>query len=230
VDAMFAQLELPSARQERIACLVSQHGPLVDAIAESHRLNARIARARQGLLDGVLDTATTKAAITDAEAGLARLVETPHAAIAAVNILTNVSDLWPHMTDEEKHKLILLVPNEAVVDLRTGNVTNSLPKTSFAPLFQVLTEEEGGLISFCGWRPRRDSNPPSIQLPHGFGNGVRCRSYSPPREVAALAGVRRRCSLNYRTTRNLRWTELDRPPIWPNRSSCKPSRPGSWGS
>ena len=63
------------------------------------------------------------------------------------------------MTGEERRDLARLVLSEVNVDLRTGEVKGLLPKAAFAPLFRVLAEEEGGLISVCGWRPRGDSNP-----------------------------------------------------------------------
>jgi hypothetical protein len=44
---------------------------------------------------------------------------------------------------------------------RESTVEAVIPKPAFAPLFRVLSEEDGGLISICGWRPRSDSNLPA---------------------------------------------------------------------
>jgi hypothetical protein len=103
---MFSRLELPRAWQDRVAELVSQDRSHVDVGAERRRLEARIARAREGVLDGVLDSATAKKAILDAEAEIGRLVASPHAAISAAHVLTDLKDLWPHMTDKERHKVV----------------------------------------------------------------------------------------------------------------------------
>jgi site-specific DNA recombinase len=161
VSDLFAQLELPPSWQDRVAELVAHSNEDVDVHAERRRLRDRIVRAQQGLLDGVLDTLTAKKAVSEAEAALADLKETPHVAIAAGTALTDIKNLWPLMTEAEKHEFVRLVLDEAVVDLRTGEVTMLLPKASFAPLFQMFSEEEGGLVRFCGWRPRWDSNPRS---------------------------------------------------------------------
>jgi hypothetical protein len=108
---------------------------------------------KQGVIDGVVDTATARAAITQTENALGALSETPHVAIQAGTILTDIRELWPHMAEEEKRNLVRLVLNEAVVDLRTGDVERLLPKTSFAPLFHILAEDESGLIRFATGDP-----------------------------------------------------------------------------
>jgi len=65
------------------------------------------------------------------------------------------------MTGEERRDLVRLVLVKVEIDLRTGSVGGLIPKPVFAPLFRVLAEEEDGLISVRGWRPRGDSNPRS---------------------------------------------------------------------
>ncbi len=144
MSLLFGGLELPDAWQDRVADLVEQDSRSVDRKVERRRWEQRIARVRQGLIDGLLDTATTKKAITEAEAALAKLSETPHASIAAGSMLTDIGELWPHMTDEERHQLVRLILNEGVVDLKTGEVVRLLPKISFAPLFHILAEQEAG--------------------------------------------------------------------------------------
>ena len=63
------------------------------------------------------------------------------------------------MTGEERRDLVRLVLAKVEIDLRTGGAEGLIPKPAFAPLFRVLAEEEDGLISVCGWRPRGDSGP-----------------------------------------------------------------------
>lgn len=111
VSLLFGGSELPDAWQDRVADLVEQDSRSVDRKVERRRWEQRIARVRQGLIDGLLDTATTKKAITEAEAALAKLSETPHASIAAGSMLTDIGELWPHMTDEERHQLVRLILN-----------------------------------------------------------------------------------------------------------------------
>ena len=161
VSSMFAGLELPLEWRERVRELVAEGSPVADLERERRRLEDKIARVQRGLLDGVLDNETAKAAVREAEAALAALPNRDEAPVGAAEALTDIHELWPHMTGEERRDLARLVLSEVNVDLRTGEVKGLLPKATFAPLFRVLAEEEGGLISVCGWRPRGDSNPRS---------------------------------------------------------------------
>ena len=166
VGDLFGRLELPPSWRQRVVELVECGGDVVDGVGERKRLQGRIARARQGLIDGVLDAATAKAAIKQAEAALAGLRETPHVAIEAGHTLTrHRGAVATHDGGREAQpREAGLI--EAVVHLRSGDVTGLLPKTSFAPLFHVLAEEEGGLIRFCGWRPRGESGSPGAKSPY----------------------------------------------------------------
>lgn len=125
---------------------------------ERRRLEERVTRVRKGLIDGVLDNETAKVAIQEAQAALAALPKPDGAAFQAGEMLTGIRELWPHMTAEERRDLLRLVLARVDIDLRTGSVNGLIPKPAFAPLFRVLAEEEGGLISVCGWRPRGDEN------------------------------------------------------------------------
>ena len=122
-------------------------------------MEEKIRRVRQGLLDGVLDNKTARAEVQKAEAALAALPKLDGAHIQAGEALTDIRQLWPLMSTEERHDLVRLVLAKVEVDLRNGEVEGLIPKPAFAPLFRVLAEEEGGLISVCSWRPRWDSNP-----------------------------------------------------------------------
>jgi hypothetical protein len=117
-------------------------------------LEEKIGRVRQGLVDGVLDNETAKREVLAAEAALATLREQDDAHIQEAEALTDIHQLWPQMTMEERRDLVRLVLAKVEVDLRTGGVEGLTPKPAFAPLFRVLAEEEDGLISVCNWRPR----------------------------------------------------------------------------
>jgi hypothetical protein len=125
------------------------------------RLQSKIARVRQGLLDGVFDNETAKAAVREAEAALGALPRQGNLEITGCEPLTDIPELWPQMTGKERRDLVRLILAEIAVDLGTGDVKGMLPKPTFTRLFRVLAEEEGGLISVCAWRPRGDSNPRS---------------------------------------------------------------------
>jgi len=159
-SSLFARLELPPAWRERVKELVSTGGAGPDVERERQRLSERIARVRRGLIDGILDNETAKAAIREAEAALHALPRPVRASVQAGESLTGIRELWPHMTEEERRDLVRLVLVKVEIDLRTGSVGGLIPKPAFAPLFRVLAEEEDGLISVCGWRPRGDSKLP----------------------------------------------------------------------
>ncbi len=161
VDALFAGLELPSGWRQRVRELVATGNPVPDLERDRSRLQAKIARVRQGLLDGVLDNETAKMAIREAEAALAALPNRDGLEISGCEPLTDIHELWPRMTGEGRRDLVRLVLAEVAVDLRAGEVKAMLPKPTFAPLFREVSEEEDGSISICAWRPRGDSNPRS---------------------------------------------------------------------
>jgi len=110
-------------------------------------------------VDGVLDNETARREVLAAEAALATLREQDDAHIQEAEALTDIHQLWPHMTMEERRDLVRLVVAKVEVDLGTGGVEGLTPRPAFAPLFRVLAEEEDGLISVCDWRPRGDSEP-----------------------------------------------------------------------
>lgn len=131
------------------------------------KLDERIARARQGFLSGVLDDATAKAAIADAERELAALpAPVSTGAVTAGDALVDVHELWPHMTDDERRDLVRMTVDAVAVDLACGEVRGMLPKEHFAPLFHVMADGDGGIRVadwpsheiVRNWRPRSDSN------------------------------------------------------------------------
>ena len=161
VTALFSRLELPSAWRQRVEELVRDGGDGMDAHRERRRLEDKIRRVRQGLVDGVLDNETAKRVVREAEASLTKIVHPSRAIIEETAALTGIRELWPHMTMEERSRLVKMVLATVEVDLKTGAVGGIIPKPAFAPLFRVLAEEDGGLVSVCEWRPRWDSNPRS---------------------------------------------------------------------
>ena len=121
----------------------------------------KIRRVRQGLIDGVLDNETAKRVVREAEASLTKIVHPSRTIIEETAVLTGIRELWPHMTMEERSRLVKMVLATVEVDLKTGALGGIIPKPAFSPLFRVLAEEDGGLISVGAWRPRWDSNPRS---------------------------------------------------------------------
>lgn len=158
VSGLFSHLELPNAWRNRVETLVRCDDDGRDVERERCRLEERIRRVKQGLIDGVLDNKTAKAAVREADAAIHTLPNKNGAPVQAGEALTDIRQLWPHMTAEERRDLVRLVLAKVEVDLRTGTIAGVIPKPAFAPLFRVLAEEEGGLISVCAWRPRSDSN------------------------------------------------------------------------
>jgi hypothetical protein len=161
VSSLFSRLELPPSWRQRVEALARKSSARKDGDRERRRLEEKIRRVRQGLLDGVLDNETARMEVLAAEAALGTLREQDDAHIQEAEVLTDIHQLWPHMTMEERCDLVRLVLAKVEVDLRTGGVEGLTPKPAFAPLFRVLAEEEDGLISVCTWRPRGDSNPRS---------------------------------------------------------------------
>ena len=161
VSSLFSRLELPPSWRQRVEALARKSSTTMDGDRERRRLEEKIRRVRQGLVDGVLDNEAARREVLAAEAALATLREQDDAHIQEGEALTDIHQLWPHMTMEERRDLVRLVLAKVEVDLRTGGVEGLTPKPAFAPLFRVLAEEEDGLISICDWRPRGDSNPRS---------------------------------------------------------------------
>jgi site-specific DNA recombinase len=161
VHEVFSELAMPPAWRERVAELAQHDDKGRDVEAERRRLTGKIGRIRQGLVDGVLENDEAKEAMNEAEAALAVLASAGCEPARAGEVLTDVRELWPHMSDAERRDLVQLVLAKVVVDLRTGEMRAMTPKPAFSTLFAVLGEYEGGLIRVCDWRPRRDSNPRS---------------------------------------------------------------------
>jgi hypothetical protein len=161
MSSLFIRLELPPAWRERVKELVSTGGADLNVERQRQRWEERIVRVRHGLIESILDNETARAAIREAEASLRALPRLDGAFVQAGESLTDMRELWPHMTMEERRYLVRLVLAKVEVELRTGGVEGLTPKPAFAPLVRVLAEEEDGLISVCNWRPRGDSNPRS---------------------------------------------------------------------
>ena len=59
------------------------------------------------------------------------------------------------MTADENHELVRMVLERVEVNVEAGTAEAVIPKPAFAPLFRVLSEEDGGLISICAGDPDR---------------------------------------------------------------------------
>ena len=157
--ALFVELDLPDAWRDRVAALMAEDGDNDSVPRERKRLEDKIMRVQQGLIDGLLDNVVAKAAIKEAQAALAALPRGEAAVhYEAGERLVGICDIWNEMTPDEKHELVRMVLARIEVNVEAGTVEAVIPKPAFAPLFRVLSEEESGLISICGWRPRSDSN------------------------------------------------------------------------
>ncbi len=161
VSSLFSRLELPFKWRQRVEAVVRENDAVVDVEKQRRHLEEKIRRVRQGLVDGVLDYDMAKQTIRATEAALAAIGDAREAVVRPAEVLTDIPELWPKMTPDERSQLVKLVLAKVEIDLRTGTVGGVIPKPAFAPLFRVLAEEEGGLVSFCDWRPRWDSNPRS---------------------------------------------------------------------
>ncbi len=158
IDILFARLVLPHSWRQRVEDLAAERQPEVNITLERGRLEDKIKRVQQGLLDGVLDNETAKDAIREAQAALAVMVTPDVMPVRAGERLTDIRELWPQMNMDERSGFVKLVLARVEVNLRSGDLGGMIPKPAFSPLFWVLAEEESGLISICGWRPRSDSN------------------------------------------------------------------------
>ncbi len=72
--------------------------------------------------------------------------------------LVELRYLWPRMTATERRTAAQMTCEPIAADLRTGVVEAIRPRPAFEPLFRSIAGEEGGVVTFCQWRPRPDSN------------------------------------------------------------------------
>ena len=165
VAAVFSAVRLPSQWRDRVEALAVE--PESNHAAGRAKIEARINRARQGFVAGILDEDAAKSAIRDAERELAALPQ-PDAtkgAVAAGTALSDIHELWPHMTGEERRSVVQMSVYAVVVDLSSGEVLGMLPKDHFAPLFRIISDDDGGIRvadwpddeRVRTWRPRADS-------------------------------------------------------------------------
>ena len=158
VAGLFVELELPQGWRDRVATLMAEDGDRDAVRRERKRLEDKIKRVQQGLIDGLLDGGLAKVAIREAQAALSALPRGDAVHLQAGESLAGIGEIWREMTSHEKHELVRMVLARVEVNVESGTVEAVIPKPAFAPLFRVLSEEDGGLISICGWRPRSDSN------------------------------------------------------------------------
>lgn len=157
IGLMFESMELPKAWQERVRLLTQEDQP--DDLDQQRRYWEReIGRAKAGYKAGVLDVDEAAEMRRTAEAHLADL--RPIAAERAIEsgaTLTNMREIWPRLTADERREAVRITLAAVGVDLRRGEIKAVQPRTDFAPLFQAVSEDEGGVVQFCDWRPRSAS-------------------------------------------------------------------------
>ena len=115
VSGLFVRLELPPAWRERVKELVSTGGAGPGVDRERQRLSERVARVSRGLIDGILDNETARAAIREAEAATHALPRPDGASVQAGESLTGIRELWPLMTGEERRDLGRITPDQGCV-------------------------------------------------------------------------------------------------------------------
>ena len=76
----------------------------------------------------------------------------------AGRVLTDMADAWDSLTRQERHEAVCITITRVNVDVRKGVLVGLEPKPDFEPLFAVVAHEAGGVVWFCDWRPRADSN------------------------------------------------------------------------
>lgn len=151
VDELFESWKQPADWREQIAA------PGDPETAERTQLQARIARTRRALLDGLVDYEETAAELRVLE-GRLKLLEPHTRGSVAGDELTNIRELWPLMSQEERRALVTLVIEDVVLDMDSGTLVRVRPHEDFGPLFDCLAAEESGLLAVVDWRPRSDSN------------------------------------------------------------------------
>jgi hypothetical protein len=95
VSDLFSRLELPRAWRERVEALVHEGSVAADVRRERRRLEDKIKRVQQALLDGVLDNDVARAEVLKARAALAARPTLVGAHVLASETLTDIHELWP---------------------------------------------------------------------------------------------------------------------------------------
>ena len=124
-------------------------------------VEARIARYRRALLDGLIDYETGAAELRRLEAELNSFEEPARRvdeALLASEQLTDIRDLWPLMRPGEQQRFIRLVLDCVVIDSDTGVVAGVVPNEDYTAIFDIAAEDEGSGLGVVTWRPRADSN------------------------------------------------------------------------
>jgi len=130
---LFSRLELPLAWRERVRALVLEGIETGDIERHRRQLTEKLSRLRQGLIDGLFEYDKAKQSIRETEGLLAALGDAADATVMrSPEVLTDIGELWPHMTLEERRQLISLVLSRVEVDLRTGSVGGITPKPAFS--------------------------------------------------------------------------------------------------
>ena len=122
---------------------------------ERQRWEERTVRVRRGLIEGIVDNETAKAAIREAEAALHALPRPDGACVQAGESLTGIPELWSLMTGKKRRDLVRLVLVKVEIDPRTGSLGGLIPKPPFAPLFRSWQKRKAGRSLFAAGDPER---------------------------------------------------------------------------
>ena len=155
-----AVCDVYESQRQKARSIVDQHYGNEDCATYSDfREVCREGLEWQALLDGLVDYATGAGEIRRLEAELTALKPSEFDNEAPLNAgnLTDIGDLWPHMTTDERQRFVRLSLEAVVIDSDSGTVIGVLPNADYAAIFDVVAEDEGNSLGVVEWRPRADS-------------------------------------------------------------------------
>ena len=81
-------------------------------------------------------------------------------ALKSGEVLADMCEVWPRVTPQERQDAARITLDAVGLNLREKRIEALKPKSSFAPLFQAVAEDKGGVVAVCDWRPRARSGSP----------------------------------------------------------------------
>lgn len=151
ISAFVTDLRLPDDWQ----AVVGQESAAVRKTSERERLQDKLARTQQALLDGLIPYEKGKADIKDLQRQLSDIQATP-AIVDIAGQFTGVVDLWPFMLPEERRKTLVTLFDVVSIDIPNRRLAAVKPKPVFANLFPALARD-GGPLTVCGGDSRLES-------------------------------------------------------------------------
>ena len=114
---------------------------------ERERLQDKLARTQQALLDGLVPYEKAKADIKDLQRQLTDIQATP-AIVDIASQFTDAITLWPHGTPAERRSLLVTLFDVVSIDIPNKRLAAVKPKPVFADLFPALARD-GGPLTVC---------------------------------------------------------------------------------